>query len=238
MNAPLASGRRKPAAGLHPGLPHLESMVARPDSLAPSRGPHSLGRCPGTLPWPLGERCGRFAPCCCASSALVWIMSHDFSLGTVEVALAPLERFEEFLQSRGKRITQQRRIIVERVFSRHDHFDADDLLAQLRAARRRAQRQPADRLSHAERTGRRRPAAQDDPRRPGRLRARLRLSAARSPALPEVRQADRVLQRRSQGDPRSRRPAAPVPRHGAPADHHRASAPSAAARSGPRGGWI
>jgi Fur family ferric uptake transcriptional regulator len=58
-------------------------------------------------------------------------MPNDFSLGTVEVALTPLERFEEFLQSRGKRVTRQRRIIVEQVFARHDHFDADDLLANL-----------------------------------------------------------------------------------------------------------
>lgn len=58
-------------------------------------------------------------------------MEHDFSLGTVEVALSPLERFEEFLQSRGKRVTRQRRIIVEQVFAQHDHFDADDLLAHL-----------------------------------------------------------------------------------------------------------
>lgn len=56
---------------------------------------------------------------------------HDFSLGEVEVALSPLERFQEFLQSRGKRVTQQRRIIVEQVSSAHDHFDADDLIAQL-----------------------------------------------------------------------------------------------------------
>ncbi|MDZ4819976.1 MAG: transcriptional repressor [Planctomycetota bacterium] len=55
----------------------------------------------------------------------------DFSLGTVEVSLTPLQRFEEFLQSRGKRITQQRRIIVEQVSSRHEHFDADQLLADL-----------------------------------------------------------------------------------------------------------
>ncbi len=58
-------------------------------------------------------------------------MSDDFSLEAVEVALEPMERFEEFLQSRGKRVTQQRRIIVEQVFSRHDHFDADDLLDHL-----------------------------------------------------------------------------------------------------------
>ena len=59
-------------------------------------------------------------------------MSRDFSLGTVEVALKPVERLEEYLQSRGKRVTQQRKIIVEQVFARHEHFDADDLLAQLR----------------------------------------------------------------------------------------------------------
>jgi Fur family ferric uptake transcriptional regulator len=59
-------------------------------------------------------------------------MAHDFSLGSVEVALSPLERFEEFVQSRGKRRSPQRRLIVEQVFSRHDHFDADELLANLR----------------------------------------------------------------------------------------------------------
>ena len=58
-------------------------------------------------------------------------MAENFSLGTVKVALAPRERFEEFLQSKGKRITQQRRIIVDQVFRRHDHFDAEDLMAQL-----------------------------------------------------------------------------------------------------------
>ncbi len=58
-------------------------------------------------------------------------MPHDFSLGTVEVALPPLERFEEFLQSRAKRMTQQRRVIVAEVFKRHDHFDAEDLISHL-----------------------------------------------------------------------------------------------------------
>jgi Fur family ferric uptake transcriptional regulator len=58
-------------------------------------------------------------------------MAQDFSLGQVEVALSPLERFEEFLQSRGKRITVQRRIIVEQVAARHEHFDADQLVADL-----------------------------------------------------------------------------------------------------------
>jgi len=58
-------------------------------------------------------------------------MSHDFSLGTVEVALTPLARFEEYLQARGKRITQQRRFLVEQIAKRHEHFDADQLLLEL-----------------------------------------------------------------------------------------------------------
>ena len=38
----------------------------------------------------------------------------------------PRERFLEFLQSRGKRMTQPREVVLEQVFSRHEHFDADD----------------------------------------------------------------------------------------------------------------
>lgn len=55
----------------------------------------------------------------------------DYTLGTVEVSLTPQERFEEFLQSRGKRITQQRRTLVNHIFQRHEHFDADELTAEL-----------------------------------------------------------------------------------------------------------
>jgi Fur family ferric uptake transcriptional regulator len=58
-----------------------------------------------------------------------------FSLGTVEVALTPLARFEEFLQARGKRVTQQRRLIVEKVSQRHEHFDADQLAAEMAKSR-------------------------------------------------------------------------------------------------------
>ena len=58
-------------------------------------------------------------------------MVEDFSLGNVEVALSPHARFEEYLQSRGMRMTQQRRLLLDHVFSRHEHFDADALLEQL-----------------------------------------------------------------------------------------------------------
>lgn len=59
-------------------------------------------------------------------------LAPDFSLGTVDVSLTPAERFAEFLQTRGKRITKQRRAIVDHVVSRHEHFDAEQLLADLR----------------------------------------------------------------------------------------------------------
>ena len=55
----------------------------------------------------------------------------DFSLRSVEVSLSPIDRFQEFLESRGKRITTQKRILVETIFSRHDHFEADELVAEL-----------------------------------------------------------------------------------------------------------
>lgn len=57
----------------------------------------------------------------------------DFSLGEVRVAMTPQARFEEYLQSKGKRTTSQRRVLVDHVFSRHEHFDADELIDQLKA---------------------------------------------------------------------------------------------------------
>lgn len=58
-------------------------------------------------------------------------MSSQFSLADVEVALSPQERFDEYLQSRGKRATTQRRVLMDHVFARHEHFDADELIAGL-----------------------------------------------------------------------------------------------------------
>ena len=41
------------------------------------------------------------------------------------------QRFEDFLQSRGMRNTEQRRILLDEVFSVHEHFDADQLMERL-----------------------------------------------------------------------------------------------------------
>ncbi len=47
------------------------------------------------------------------------------------VALSPEERFEDYLQSRGMRNTEQRKALIKVVFSDHEHFDADQLLDRL-----------------------------------------------------------------------------------------------------------
>jgi Fur family transcriptional regulator, ferric uptake regulator len=59
----------------------------------------------------------------------------EFSLGSVATSLSPQDRFAEFLQARGKRVTRQRRVIVDHVASRHEHFDAEQLLGDLRTTR-------------------------------------------------------------------------------------------------------
>lgn len=58
-------------------------------------------------------------------------MSSEFALESVEVSSSPRERLVEYLQSKGKRVTQQRLQLVDHVFKRHDHFDADELIASL-----------------------------------------------------------------------------------------------------------
>lgn len=58
-------------------------------------------------------------------------MEAGFALNAVKVSSSPQERFSEYLQSKGKRITQQRRALVDHVFERHDHFDADELIANI-----------------------------------------------------------------------------------------------------------
>ena len=49
----------------------------------------------------------------------------------LEVSLSPQERFTEYLQSRGLRQTNQRKFLIEQVFSQHDHFDAEELIDRL-----------------------------------------------------------------------------------------------------------
>jgi Fur family ferric uptake transcriptional regulator len=54
-------------------------------------------------------------------------------LGAVAVSMTPQQRFDEYLQSKGLRNTEQRKYLIEQVFNRHEHFDADQLIDQLPA---------------------------------------------------------------------------------------------------------
>lgn len=50
------------------------------------------------------------------------------------------DKFREFLEIRGEKLTEQRRVLVRHIFDNHKHFDADELVADLRAAGRQASR--------------------------------------------------------------------------------------------------
>lgn len=64
-------------------------------------------------------------------SVLSDVSSVPESLERLEVALTPQERFEEYLQSKGQRQTKPRKFLVEKIFSQHAHFDADELIEKL-----------------------------------------------------------------------------------------------------------
>jgi len=49
--------------------------------------------------------------------------------------LSPIDKFREFLLTKGERFTRERSIIIEEVFVHHEHFDADTLVARVAADR-------------------------------------------------------------------------------------------------------
>jgi Fur family ferric uptake transcriptional regulator len=57
-------------------------------------------------------------------------------LQTVEVSQSPEEKFREFLSSRPrqKRFTGPQRDMVRYIFSKHNHFDADTLIDEMKGA--------------------------------------------------------------------------------------------------------
>jgi Fur family ferric uptake transcriptional regulator len=52
-------------------------------------------------------------------------------LGSVEVSATPKEKFREFLATKKMRLTPEREIIIEEVFSDHEHFDAEEMVNRL-----------------------------------------------------------------------------------------------------------
>ena len=64
-------------------------------------------------------------------------------LPAVRVAVEPIEKYREFLQTKGLRLTRERSIIVDEVFANHEHFDAEQLIQRL------ASRQDGKRVSRS-----------------------------------------------------------------------------------------
>ena len=61
-------------------------------------------------------------------------------LGPVRSTDSPEEKFREFLEIRGEKLTEPRRILVRHIFDSHKHFDADELAAELPQTGRRVSR--------------------------------------------------------------------------------------------------
>lgn len=55
----------------------------------------------------------------------------ELDLEPVNVAVSPAEKYREYLATKSLRMTRERSIIVDEVFSSHEHFDADQLVARL-----------------------------------------------------------------------------------------------------------
>lgn len=64
------------------------------------------------------------------------------SLPAVAVSQTPEDKFREYLASRPKpqRFTDQQRELLEHVFARHSHFDAEQLIDNLKAAGKQVSR--------------------------------------------------------------------------------------------------
>jgi Fur family ferric uptake transcriptional regulator len=52
-------------------------------------------------------------------------------LSSIEVAVAPADKFREYLAMQGKRLTREKSIIVDEVFASHEHFDVEQLIERL-----------------------------------------------------------------------------------------------------------
>lgn len=67
-------------------------------------------------------------------------MAEPVPLRPLPVTGSPEEKFREFLEIRGEKLTEPRRVLVRHIFDSHKHFDADELVADLRGAGRSVSR--------------------------------------------------------------------------------------------------
>jgi Fur family transcriptional regulator, ferric uptake regulator len=61
-------------------------------------------------------------------------VSDSAPLGPILVSESPEDKFREFLEIRGEKLTAPRRVLVRHIFDSHKHFDADELVRDLHDA--------------------------------------------------------------------------------------------------------
>ncbi|MHC5543988.1 Fur family transcriptional regulator [Singulisphaera rosea] len=67
-------------------------------------------------------------------------MSDSAPIVPLATSESPEEKFREFLEIRGEKLTAPRRVLVRHIFETHKHFDADELIQDLRNAGGRVSR--------------------------------------------------------------------------------------------------
>ncbi len=67
-------------------------------------------------------------------------LADPIPLSPLSVSDSPEDKFREFLEIRGEKLTEPRRVLIRQIFDSHKHFDADELVADLRAAGRQVSR--------------------------------------------------------------------------------------------------
>jgi Fur family ferric uptake transcriptional regulator len=70
----------------------------------------------------------------------VVVEAYRDQLNPLVVADSPVDKFREFLEIRGEKLTEARRTLVEHIFNSHKHFDADELVRDLHDAGHRVSR--------------------------------------------------------------------------------------------------
>ncbi len=55
----------------------------------------------------------------------------ELDLGTASASVSPAEKYREYLATKALRMTRERAIIIEEVFSSHEHFEAEQLVERL-----------------------------------------------------------------------------------------------------------
>ncbi len=69
----------------------------------------------------------------CTEDSVVVEAQRD-QLVPLTVSGSPVEKFREFLEIRGEKLTERRRVLVDHIFHSHKHFDADELVRDLHDA--------------------------------------------------------------------------------------------------------